>query len=140
MTWTAVVLPAPFGPNNANTVPSGTSRSIPSRTRSLAVRLAQTGDLDGRRLAVGGHDRTAVGREASDVDLFQEGLLDGVGDHLEELCWDVIPKLIDVAKTSMVFSLGLPPPDAMPIPVQARQPLSGLPWESRISNVGVRSM
>ena len=32
--WTAVVLPAPFGPSSANTVPAGTSRSIPSRTSS----------------------------------------------------------------------------------------------------------
>ncbi len=30
--WTTVVLPAPFGPSSANTVPVGTSRSMPSRT------------------------------------------------------------------------------------------------------------
>jgi hypothetical protein len=30
--WTVVVLPAPFGPSSEKTVPSGTSRSMPSST------------------------------------------------------------------------------------------------------------
>ena len=37
-------------------------------------------------------------------------------------------------------SAGLPPPAAMPMPVQARQPVSGLPWASRISKYSVRSV
>ena len=34
----------------------------PVEDEGLAVRLAQTGDLDGRRRSVGGHDSTAVGQ------------------------------------------------------------------------------
>ena len=36
-TFTVVVLPAPFGPSSAVTVPCGTSRSSPSRARTTGA-------------------------------------------------------------------------------------------------------
>ena len=49
--WIAVVLPAPFGPSSANTVPSGDVEVDAVEDDLLAERLAEAADLD-RRAAV----------------------------------------------------------------------------------------
>ncbi len=44
-----VVLPAPFGPSNANTVPGSTIQLDAVEDEVLTERLAQAGDGDSRR-------------------------------------------------------------------------------------------
>ena len=53
---TVVVLPAPFGPSRAKTVPAATLRSIPSSATVSPNDLWSAGDLEGGRWRGRGHD------------------------------------------------------------------------------------
>src|SRR3954454_15187458 len=70
---TIVVLPAPLGPRRAKTDPSGTDRSMPSRTtwspkdfRSPVIEIAGGLDMDMAQLSVGGEEGEERGSGAPD--------------------------------------------------------------------------
>ena len=86
------------GPSSAKTVPSATSRSMPSSTTCLPYDLRRPADPDRRR---GGgrrrHRRTSrrgcAGGAVSDVEVLHGRLPGGARDHVEELRRDLVAEL-----------------------------------------------